>query len=79
MSKSEIEQIIQLHHVCMELSGVIAEFRSMPCSSLEQRMFGTLDRYQRRIAENAPTLDQREALRLQYQKEDDDEQSKQAS
>lgn len=61
--RSELESILTLHHICMELTGVISEFRSMPCSSLEQRMFATVDRYQRRISENAPTEAMREELR----------------
>lgn len=68
-TREELEQIVRLHHVCLELSGVISEFRSMPCSSLEQRMFGTVDRYSRRIRENAPTPEQRDELRALHEKE----------
>lgn len=58
MTLEEMQQskIIQLHHAAMELSGVIAEFRTMPCSSLEQRMFATHDRYQRKLRECAPSV-----------------------
>lgn len=75
-TREELEQIVQLHHICLELTGVISEFRSMPCSSLEQRMFGTVDRYQRRISENAPTYEQRESLREIHAKEYEDEREK---
>lgn len=76
-TRKELEQIAHLHHVCLELSGVISEFRAMPCSSLEQRMFGTVDRYQRRIRENALTPDQRDELRAIHEKECQDERSDQ--
>lgn len=78
-TREELEQIVQLHHICLELTGVISEFRSMPCSSLEQRMFGTVDRYSRRMQENAPTHEQREQLRDIHQKEYEDEQSQASS
>lgn len=76
-TREELEQIVSLHHICMELSGVISEFRSMPCSSLEQRMFGTVDRYHKRICENAPTLEQRDELRNIHQKEYESERNDQ--
>lgn len=50
----ERNKVAVLHHVCMELSGVIAEYRAMPCESLKDRMFKTTDRYQKRIVDNAP-------------------------
>lgn len=65
--RSELEAIFTLHHICMELTGVISEFRSMPCSSLEQRMFATVDRYQRRISEHAPTEELRNELRAYHE------------
>lgn len=72
-TREELEQIVTLHHICLELSGVISEFRSMPCSSLEQRMFGTVDRYNKRICDNAPTFEQRDELRAIHQKETEHE------
>jgi hypothetical protein len=50
----ERNKVAVLHHVCMELSGVIAEYRAMPTTCLEDRMFKTADRYQKRIVDNAP-------------------------
>lgn len=76
-TREELEQIVTLHHICLELSGAISEFRSMPCSSLEQRMFGTVARYNRRISENQPTPEQRDELRALHQKESEDERSDQ--
>lgn len=69
-TRQELEQIMRLHHICLELTGVISEFRSMPCSSLEQRMFGTVDRYQRRIREFAPTEEQINQVRAMHAEED---------
>jgi hypothetical protein len=48
------QKIESLHHVCLELIGVISEFRSMPCRSLEDAMFKTADRYKKRVQDNAP-------------------------
>lgn len=49
-------KVVVLHHICRELTGVINEFRAMPCPSLETRMFGTVDRYAKRIRDNAPDV-----------------------
>lgn len=38
-------------YIARELSGVIAEYRQMPCDSLQSRMFETLDRYKPRLKE----------------------------
>lgn len=48
------QKIESLHHVCLELMGVIGEYRAMPCSSLEERMFRTADRYKQRVEDSAP-------------------------
>lgn len=69
-TQQELEQIVRLHHMCMEFMGVINEFRSMPCSSLEQRMFGTVDRYSRKVRDNSPTDEQLNQLRELQLKED---------
>lgn len=68
-NRKEIEQIVRLHHICLELMGVISEYRSMPCGSLESRMFGTVDRYVGKVRENAPTLEQIDQLRAIHAEE----------
>jgi hypothetical protein len=42
-------RIERLRHVGMELTGVIDEYRAMPCDSLKVRMFSTADRYRKRL------------------------------
>lgn len=42
-------RIARLRHVGMELTGVIDEYRAMPCDSLKVRMFQTADRYRKRL------------------------------
>jgi len=42
-------RIERLRHVGMELTGVIDEYRAMPCDSLKRRMFHTADRYRKRL------------------------------
>lgn len=49
MVQATSEYIQDLLYISLELSGVIAEYRSMPCDSLKDRMFQTLDRYMPRI------------------------------
>jgi len=47
---SEADQrIAELRHVGLELSGTMAEYRQMPCKSLQDRMFATYDRYVKRL------------------------------
>lgn len=43
------QRIARLRHVGMELTGVIDEYRAMPCDSLKVRMFSTADRYRKRL------------------------------
>lgn len=43
------QRIARLRHVGMELTGVIDEYRALPCDSLQVRMFQTADRYRRRL------------------------------
>lgn len=49
------DRITSLHHVGMELTGVIDEYRAMPCFSLQQRMFSTADRYRLRLTAKCQT------------------------
>ena len=41
--------LARLRHAGMELTGVIDEYRTMPCDSLKVRMFQTADRYRKRL------------------------------
>lgn len=43
------QRTARLRHVGMELTGVIDEYRAMPCESLKSRMFQTADRYRKRL------------------------------
>lgn len=43
------ERLANAIHVGLELTGVIDEYRDMPCDSLRQRMFSTADRYRSRL------------------------------
>jgi hypothetical protein len=43
------KQLADARHLALELSGVIAEYKAMPCFSLEERMFQTLLRYGPRL------------------------------
>ena len=45
------QKIRDLVHVGKELSSVILEYKTMPCDSLEKRMFHTVTRYLPRIKE----------------------------
>lgn len=49
------QRIASLHHVGMELTGVIDEYRAMPCDSLAVRMFQTADRYRLRLTAKCQT------------------------
>lgn len=49
------QRIASLHHVGMELMGVIDEYRAMPCDSLKVRMFNTADRYRLRLTAKCQT------------------------
>lgn len=49
------QRIASLHHVGMELMGVIDEYRAMPCDSLKLRMFQTADRYRLRLTAKCQT------------------------
>ena len=58
MTEAEMlrEKVERLHHVCQELRGTIDEYRRMPCSSLEIRMFRTAQRYNTTILNCAPSV-----------------------
>lgn len=51
------QRIARLHHVGLELTGVIDEYRAMPCASLQERMFKTADRYRRRLTAKCATCE----------------------
>lgn len=49
------QRVASLRHVGLELTGVIDEYRAMPCGSLKERMFASADRYRKRL--NTPKCD----------------------
>lgn len=49
VTKQLKSDLAEARHLALEFSGVIDEYQSMPCTSLLDRMFKTLDRYRKRV------------------------------
>lgn len=55
LQNKHLARIASLLHVGQELTGVIDEYRAMPCDSLRVRMFNTADRYRERLTKACQT------------------------
>ncbi|KXS55139.1 MAG: hypothetical protein AWU57_485 [Marinobacter sp. T13-3] len=52
---SEHDRAETLAFIARELQNTVQEYRDMPCDSLEQRMFATVDRYRPQVTELSHT------------------------